>query len=101
MYKEETNVLAYFIIKTILLNNYEGFLLWCNINNTSLFQFKKTSTNQAKFCNFIIRNYKSREMIENVETSEKLINSMIGKKKKMNHHDFLLTNMRMTLCELG
>lgn len=101
MYKEDTNVLAYFIIKTILLNNYEGFLSWCSINNNSLFQFKKTSTNQEKFCNFITKNYKSREMLENVASCEKLINSIIGKKKRTNHHDFLLTNMRMTLCELG
>jgi hypothetical protein len=101
MYKEGTNVLAYFIIKTILLNNYDGFLSWCETNNNSLFQFKKTLTNQERFCNFIIKNYKSREMLENVENSEKLIKSINGKKKKTEHHDFLLTNMRMTICELG
>jgi hypothetical protein len=101
MYKEDTNVLAYFIIKTILLNNYEEFLLWCNNNNSSLFQFKKTALNQERFCNFIIKNHRSREILENVIISEDLIKLINQKKKKTNHHDFLLTNMRMTLCELG
>lgn len=36
MYKENTNVLSYYIIKTILLNNYGGFLNWCKIHNLSL-----------------------------------------------------------------
>jgi len=99
LYREDTNVLSYFIIKTILLNNYDDFLLWCNNNNNSLFQFKKTSLNQAKFCNFVIKNYKSSDMLKNVKITEKLINSIINNKPK--NHDFLLTNMRMTLCELG
>lgn len=101
MYKEDTNVLSYFIIKTILINNFDGFLLWCKNNNPSLFQFKKTVENQEKFCNFIINNYKSRDMLENVESTQKLIYTIIGKKKKILHHDYLLTNMRMSICELG
>jgi hypothetical protein len=33
LYKEKTNVLSYYVIKTILLNNYPSFLLWCQKNN--------------------------------------------------------------------
>ena len=33
LYKEQTNVLAYYILTMILINNYEDFLLWCKMNN--------------------------------------------------------------------
>jgi hypothetical protein len=42
MYKEKTNVLSYYVIKTILLYHYPLFLQWCSTNNLSLLQFKKT-----------------------------------------------------------
>ena len=45
LYKENTNVLAYYIVTTILMNSYEDFLLWCKINNDTFLQFKKTDIN--------------------------------------------------------
>jgi hypothetical protein len=45
MYKEDTNVLSYYILKTILLNNYPGFLQWCKTHNLSLLHFNKTPKN--------------------------------------------------------
>ena len=57
LYKEDTNVLSYYIITLILLNNYQGFLGWCKKNNFSLLDFKKTIGNQEHFCNFIKKNY--------------------------------------------
>ena len=38
-YSEKTSVLAYYIIKTILMENYQQFLMWCYRNNFSLLQF--------------------------------------------------------------
>ena len=45
LYKENTNVLSYYIIKTVLLNNYQSFLEWCNKNNLSLINVGLTSFN--------------------------------------------------------
>ena len=104
LYKEKSNVLAYYVIKTILINNYQGFLLWCKTNNFSLLDFKKTTTNQKEFCNFIRRNYKSKLMLDNVKSSEICLQKIKIKKqknKKNKNIDFLLTNMRMSICELG
>lgn len=104
LYKEDSNVLSYYIITTILMNNYQGLLSWCNINNLSLLQFKKTSSNIASFCQFIEKNYKTKSMLESVDCMQKFYNSVkkmekTGKKTKMT--DFILNNMRMSLCELG
>ena len=99
LYKEKTNVLSYYVIKTILLNNYQGFLFWCKKNNLSLLQFKKTLTNQTEYCKFIEKNYKISSMLESIENSQKFLNILISKNKT--NDKFVLTNMRMSICELG
>tara|TARA_B110000971_G_scaffold221978_1_gene272131 strand:- start:2259 stop:3473 length:1215 start_codon:yes stop_codon:yes gene_type:complete len=96
LFKEHTNVLAYYVIKTVLLNNFEGFLSWCKKNNTNLLQFKKTPSNEMSFCNFVKHNFKSDTMINNVDIMEDLnYNDKCGNNKK-----FMADNLRMTVCEL-
>jgi hypothetical protein len=98
LYKENTNVLSYYIIKCVLMNNYQGFLNWCSKNNLSLLDFKKTIGNQKEFCKFIEKNYKTRSMLNGIYLSECFLSKM--KKKKGNYY-FILTNLRMSICELG
>jgi hypothetical protein len=104
LYKEKTNVLSYYIITLILLNNYQDFLAWCNVNNTSLLQFKKTNTNLDSYCKFIERKYKSSNILNGIECTEKIIIKIkknIEKNKKKKEMNYLLKNLRMTICELG
>jgi len=105
LYKENTNVLAYYVIKTVMMNNYPSFLSWCDKNNLSLIAFKKTITNQQKFCEFIEKNYKSASMLENVDNSELFLEQLKKKKNtaaiNQKMKQLLLNNLRMTICELG
>jgi hypothetical protein len=101
MYKENTNVLSYYVIKTILMNNYQGFLSWCNTNNTSLLQFKKTSENQITFCDFIGKNYKTSSMLQCVTKTQQFFYNLHATKSQKNNLHFILSNMRMSICELG
>ena len=96
MYKENTNVLSYYVIKTILMNNYPSFLHWCKNNNNTLLQFNKTSSNQSKYCDFLEKNYKSQSMKDGVEVAENLLHH-----PKSRADLFLLVNMRMSICEMG
>jgi hypothetical protein len=80
------------------MNNYQGFLSWCNNNNESLFDFKKTLVNQAKFCKFIERNYKIPSMILGVHESQTFLSKIKKKKENVNN---ILSTMRMSICELG
>ena len=41
LYKENTNVFAYYILKMILLFYYDDFFNWCDKNNINLCTFKK------------------------------------------------------------
>jgi hypothetical protein len=105
MYKEQSNILSYYIITTILMNNYQGFMSWCSTNNFSLLQFKKTATNITEFCKFIEKNYKTRSLIESVECMQQFLSTVKsgnGDRKKVGKSlDYILNNMRMTVCELG
>jgi hypothetical protein len=100
LYKEKTNVLSYYIIKTVLINNYQGFLSWCKTNNLSLLQFKKTIKNQTDFCKFIENNYKSSSMLNGVTETKQFLNDIYKKNKRMNL-SYILSNLRMSICELG
>ena len=100
LYKEKTNVLSYYVIKTVLLNNYESFLLWCKNNNLPILQFKKTIINQNEYCKLIEKNYKKKNMLENINYTEKFINNL-NRQKNDNYEKYLLTNLRMSVCELG
>lgn len=111
LYKEQTNVLAYYVITLILMNNYQGFLSWCKNHNLSLLTFKKTTGNLDEFCKFIGKNYKTKSMLDSVENMEKL---MVRLKKDNTHKkienmdnmdnmdiEYIMKNMRMSAIELG
>jgi len=99
LYKEETSVLSYYIITAILMNNYQDFLLWCETNNSSLLQFKKTKKNIVMFCNFIIDKYKTKNMLSSVSCSEKMLKQI--KDNRGSGLNYLQKTLRMTICELG
>jgi hypothetical protein len=99
LYKEKTNVLSYYVLKTILINNYQGLLFWCKTNNSSLLQFKKTITNQKEFCNFIEKNYKTSSMLNGVDDTQHFLNKL--QKNKITKLNYILSNLRMSICELG
>jgi hypothetical protein len=104
LYKEKSNVLAYYIITTILMNNYQGFLSWCDINNLTILQFKKTKPNLLKFCEFIKNNYKTRRFINGVECGEKIYKKLqrnVPNLLSSRDFYFLMNNMRMSSCEMG
>ena len=102
LYKEDTNVLSYYIIKTILLNNYQGFLSWSKRNNFSLLQFKKTIANQKEYCVFIDKNYKTKSMIEGIANTELLIQKLNNSNiKHTRNYKYITSNLRMSICELG
>ena len=100
LYKEKTNVLSYYIIKTVLINNYQGFLSWCKTNNLSLLQFKKTIKNQSEICKFISNHYKSSSMLNGISETKSFLNDIRKKSKRMNL-SYVLSNLRMSICELG
>ena len=101
LYKEDTNVLSYFVITTILLNNYQLFLSWCNNNNSPIYLFNHTSKCLNDFIYFIHGSYKTQSITRGVNCSERLLNSLKRTGKKDIETKFVLNNLRMSVCELG
>ena len=107
LYKEKTSVLSYSVIKLILLAHYPDFLSWCNKHNTSLLQFKKSSSNQLEFCKFIEKKYKSRAMLNGVKCTEKFVKKVFDQRRNKTASkvaedvELLAKNMRMSICEMG
>jgi hypothetical protein len=91
-YNENTNVLSYYVIKTILLSNHQTFLGWCKSNNKTILQFTHTRENLTSFCKYIEKHYKTAKMLEGVENAAKFM-------KKHPRNRFLHTNMRMSISE--
>ena len=77
LYKEETNAFAYYIIVSILLSNFNNFILWCIDNNTNILQFNhKNKNNITNFVQFIYKNYKKSELLNIIVDLEIRLESM-------------------------
>jgi hypothetical protein len=115
LYKENTNIFAYYIIKCILINNYNDFLSWCYQYNgpSKIIQFSKTQSNLYNFYHFIKKNYKTKNFLENVACMEKYIlkwqkniqfNNTVteinNSKFDAQNIYYLLKNMKMSIFEL-
>jgi len=94
LYKEDTNVFAYYILKCLLLYYYPEFLSWCNKNNCGLYKFSRYRTNILRFIEFI------KKHKDKLELREDLILMRI----KSSDYPALLSisnlsrTMRMTMC---
>lgn len=101
LYREDTSVLSYYVITVILLNNYNDFVSWCNVNNQVLLQFNKKIKNIDSYCSFIEKKYKTKSMLDSIECIEKLYNNVHNSSKKQQQLTYLIKNLRMSICELG
>ena len=99
-YKENTNILSYFIITNILIFNYVDFLSWCNDNNNNLYNFKKTNNNLFEFCQFIKNKYNNNIFLQNHDNIFRIFLQNKNKKNKNKKINYLMNNLRMTIYEL-
>jgi hypothetical protein len=73
-YKEDTNVLAYYIIKSIFMFFIHDYMNWCfdNNSNNEIFtlQMKHTPENIKNYCKFIENHYRTPEYIDSLHLFE-------------------------------
>lgn len=120
LYKEQSNVFAYYIITSILLSNYSYFLSWCYENNLNLLEFTKTLGNLENFYEMIEKLYLSKKYLHYVDTYENFLykltktinvtnaqdtlgcqNKSSGKKnQEYQEKKYLFYTARMTICEV-
>lgn len=78
-YKEDTNVFAYYVIKSILLYNDDLFLKLLNNINKNILRFESTRENVESFCKFIVKHYNDKSYVETIEIFEKIIYNINNK----------------------
>jgi hypothetical protein len=101
LYKEQTSILSYYIINAVILNIYQDFLVWCKKNNTSdsILQFVNIEKKQMEFCDFIEKNYKTKNMLNRIDCISEMFEHYkdTNTKKEIN---YLLKNMRKSLMAI-
>jgi hypothetical protein len=103
-YSEKTNVLAYYVLKNVLLQDYNDFLRWCHAHNSpSIMQFHVTPAHIEAFCVYIRKHYRSASLLEDVACTETLWQAM-GERSfwreagvSAARERWVRTNLRMTL----
>ena len=113
LYKEKTNVFAYYIVTSILLSNYSYFLSWCYENNMNLLEFTKTLSNlqdfemverfiYQKYLHYVVTYEKFLDNLVNNIENGKDVNIVNNKKGDQDYEEkkHLFYTARMTICEL-
>jgi hypothetical protein len=97
LYKEKTNVFAYYVLTSIFMNDIGGFLHWCYTHNSSLLQFNNRSHQSLKeFADYIEEEYKNKTLTTClIEMKEIYINA--SKKAQTRINVLLLETTRMSL----
>ena len=98
-YRENTNVFAYYVLTSILLNNHDGFLSWCVKHNGPGLNMFRVKTTQPAFIELIESCYKNNELLQKiVETEKKVVRDY---HKAISTHSSrdkeLVTTLRMTI----
>jgi hypothetical protein len=80
-YYQNTSEFSYYVINSILFNNFDGFIKWCMINNKfSILQFNNNinecSVSQKMFCDFIESNYKKESFLKYIKFMEEKLDKI-------------------------
>jgi hypothetical protein len=82
-FKQKTHVLEYFILKGILMNDYNGFITFCRENNKELLNFNKSQRNLKRFGNYITCKKCSENLLYNLNIMEDIIKTKKNKTMRM------------------
>jgi hypothetical protein len=93
-YKEKTNVLAYYILKSIGIYFLNAFIEWTIDNNSGSLDFTKTQENINKLFEFIKEKYNSVEYLRTIEIFENWFSKEGNKTAQME-----METMRMSISE--
>ena len=72
-YRENTNVFAYYVLTSVLLNNHDAFLSWCVKHNGPGLNMFRVKTTQSAFIELIESCYKKNELLQKIVETEKKV----------------------------
>ena len=103
LYREDTHVFAYYILTAIFLNDYCGFLSWCNNHNTALLQLNGAQYVFNELGDYIETHYNNESFVDgiNIVNGLHLSRTEHGKhsSNKKDKYIKLLNTTRMSIIE--
>jgi hypothetical protein len=93
-FKENTHILSYYVLKTILFFNLNKFEKWCKGNNLTLLQFDSTNTKINGYIELIQSLYDKESLLESISKIQKYIDN------NNNISVDIQNTMRMSITEL-
>jgi hypothetical protein len=97
LYKEETPLFSYYIVKSILLFFANDFVEWTMIHNRGSFNFQKTQQNVDAYIRFIQKHSKNPRYAKTMKMVEECLNH--SSQNSVFKNETGLNSMRMTLHE--
>lgn len=97
LYKEETPLFSYYIVKSILLFFINDFVEWTMIHNRGSFNFQKTQQNVDAYIRFIQKHSKNPKYTKTMKMVELCLNN--SEQTSVFKNESGLNTMRMTLHE--
>ena len=97
-YKENTQILAYYIMKSVLISEPDHFIKWCLEHNGSTLEFNKTQRNIQDFGQLVKQCYKTPIFLDKMKKMEEWFNNNTSKPRLNQIFEF--NTCRMTLFEL-
>lgn len=97
LYKENTNVFAYYILKTAMLVNRSDIFEWSNKHNKNILNFKETPYHIELFCDELIKISRKNVMFTSIRYCEDVLKQLLKKNMKKELMDKILHSLRMTL----
>ena len=108
LYREDTHVFAYYILTAIFLNDYCGFLSWCNNHNTALLQLNGAQYVFNDLGDYIEEQYNNESILNGINVVNGLHASKHSNNKtepskassnKKEKYKNLLNTTRMSIIE--
>ncbi len=98
-YKENTPVLSYYIIKTILLYNFQECLNWAKSNSENLLKIKQDIQTQSNLCDFIHKYFTKKQFLKKIADIEQMYSNptSLG---CINYNNYLFTSLRMSMVQV-
>ena len=97
-YKENTPVLSYYIIKTILLYNFQEFLYWTNSHSHNLLKIKQDIQTQLLLCEFIHKYFRKSPFLKKIAELEQMCLNPANF-GCATYNTYLFTSLRMCMVQ--
>jgi hypothetical protein len=94
-YRENTNIMSYYIIRCILLFHANDFIYWTMMQNNHSLEFKKNEQNVLKYVGFIEKCSRNQSFVNHMIQVEEKYKLMESRDKS----SYGANTMRMTMIE--